>query len=81
MVKLNSVVSYLKKIQKSINYVTHFMSSADINIFSPEISNFFTSRNTDVGSNSFNLFDSLNVALKNGCNYDDVSKIGYSRTS
>ena len=30
-----------------INHVTHPLKSADISIFSPEISNFFISRNTD----------------------------------
>ena len=30
-----------------INHVTHALRSADISIFSPEINNFFISRNTD----------------------------------
>ena len=40
MMKLDTVIPYLKKIQKYINQVTHSLSSADINIFSLEISKF-----------------------------------------
>ena len=40
MMKLGSVIPYLRKIQKYINHVTHPLSSADISIFSPEISRF-----------------------------------------
>ena len=40
MMKLGSVIPYLRKIQKCINHVTHPLSSADISIFSPEISKF-----------------------------------------
>ena len=40
MMKLGTVIPYLKKIQKYKNHVTHTLSSADISIFSPEISKF-----------------------------------------
>ena len=40
MMKLGTVIPYLRKIQKTVNHVTHAFSSAVINIFSPEISNF-----------------------------------------
>ena len=40
MVKLGTVIPYLEKIQKIYEHVTHPSSSADISIFSPEISNF-----------------------------------------
>ena len=40
MMKRDKFVPYLKKIQKYIRHVTHIASSADISIFSPEISNF-----------------------------------------
>ena len=40
MIKLGTVIPYLKKIQKYINHVTHPLSSADISIFSPEITRF-----------------------------------------
>ena len=41
MMKLGTVVSHLKKIQKKyMNHVTHVLSSAEISIFSPEISKF-----------------------------------------
>ena len=38
MMKLSTVIPYLKKTQKYINHVTHHRSSAEINIFSPGIS-------------------------------------------
>ena len=41
------------------------LSSADISIFSPKISNLFISRNTDKDSNSFNFFESLKVIIIN----------------
>ena len=40
VMKLGTVIPYLKKIQKYINHVTHYLSSADISIFSPEMSKF-----------------------------------------
>ena len=40
MMNLDTATPYLKKTQKYINHVTHPLSSADINIFSSEISNF-----------------------------------------
>ena len=49
MMKLGTVVPYLKKIQKYINYVIHPLSSADIMIFSPEISKFcYIKKSTDI---------------------------------
>ena len=38
--KLTAVIAYLKKIQKCINHVTYPLSSADISIFSLNISKF-----------------------------------------
>ena len=38
MMKLGTIIPYLKKIQKYMNHVTYVLSSADINIFSLEIS-------------------------------------------
>ena len=40
MMKLGTITPYLKKIQKYKNHVTHTLTSADISIFSPEISKF-----------------------------------------
>ena len=40
MMKLGTVIPYLRKIQKCINHVTHPLSSADISIFSSEINKF-----------------------------------------
>ena len=37
MIKLDTVIPYLKKFLKNINHVTHSLISAGINIFSPEI--------------------------------------------
>ena len=40
MMKLVTVIPYLKRSKKHINHVTHPLSYADIRIFLPEISNF-----------------------------------------
>ena len=40
LMKLGTVIPYPKKIQKYMNHVTQPLSSADISIFSPEISKF-----------------------------------------
>ena len=40
IMKLGTLIPYLKKIQKYVNHVTHPLSSVDINIFSPEINKF-----------------------------------------
>ena len=40
MMKLGTAISYLKKLQKYMNHVTHPFSSADISMFSPENSKF-----------------------------------------
>ena len=40
MMKLDTVIPYLKKIQKKLNHVIHRLKFADISIFLPEISKF-----------------------------------------
>ena len=40
MMKLGTVISYLKKIQKYMNHVTHHLRFADISIFSTDVSKF-----------------------------------------
>ena len=40
MIKLGTVISYPRKIQKYMNHVTHPLSSSDINSFLPEIGKF-----------------------------------------
>ena len=40
MMKLGTVIPHLRKMLKYISHVTHCISSADISIFSPEISKF-----------------------------------------
>ena len=46
MMKLGTVVPYLKKIEKCMNSVKHPLSSADISIFYWKSENFTISRNT-----------------------------------
>ena len=41
LIKLSTVISYRNKFQKYMNLVTNSLSSANINIFSPETSRFF----------------------------------------
>ena len=48
MMKLGTVILYLKKFKKYMNYMTHPLSSASISIFSLEIANCAISRNTDI---------------------------------
>ena len=40
MIKLGTVIHYIKKFQTYINHLTHPLSSADISIFLPETSKF-----------------------------------------
>ena len=40
MMKLGTVIPYLKKTQKFMNHVIHLLISVDISILSPEISKF-----------------------------------------
>ena len=84
-----TVIPSLKKIQKHINHVTYPLSSADISNFSPEISNFlcikkYTYR-LHFNTQFLNLLTFFRVFKgyfnKHGCNFDDVSSIGYSRPS
>ena len=48
MMKLGSVIPYLNEIQIIYESRDIPLSSADISIFSPEISNFVISRNKDI---------------------------------
>ena len=69
---------------------TYPLSSAETRIFSPQISNFCYTRkyryrlhfNEYIIFNSLDFFQSLTGCFnKHDCNFDDVSKIGYSRPS
>ena len=48
MMKPGTVIPYLKKIKKYMNQMTQPLTSTEISIFSPEISKFALSRNTDI---------------------------------
>ena len=48
MMSYSIVISYLKMTQKIYNHLTHPLGSADISVFSWEISNFVISRNTNI---------------------------------
>ena len=48
MIKLGTIIPYLKKMQKMYDHVTHLLISADISMFPPEVSYFDISRNTDL---------------------------------
>ena len=47
IMKLGTLITYLKKIQKCINHMIHPLSSADINIFYQNSATFVIIRNTD----------------------------------
>ena len=74
MTKLDTVIPYLKKIQKIyLNHVTHFLSSTDISIFSSEISYICYLKNAGIGwtltfnslAFTFHFLESLKVVLIN----------------
>ena len=80
IMKLGIVISYLKKIQKYINHVTHPLSSAEMSIISPEIRNLFyqeiqTAFYYIISTSFKGCFN------KHICNFDDASKFGFSRPS
>ena len=88
--KLGIVIPYLKKIPKIYESRDASLSSADISLSSSEISKFCYIRKYKcrlhfgyIISNSFDLFlESLEILIdKYGYNFDDFSKIGYSRLS
>ena len=88
MMKLGTVIPYLKKIQKHINHVIHPLNPANISIFHrksaialyQEIWIWIAFKYKI--SNSFNFFRAFKGCFnKHGCNFDHVSKIGYSRPS
>ena len=76
-----------RRSKKYVNHVTHPLSSADISIFSPEISKFCYIKKyrcrLGFDSNSFDFSWVLNnfFFATHGCNFDDVSKNGYSTPS
>ena len=47
MMKLSTVISYLKNVQKIYKHVTYSLKSADVSICSPEISKLCYIRNAD----------------------------------
>ena len=85
-IKLGIVIPYPKKIQKICESRDLPLSSADISIFHWKSANFAISRKWIaywcIIFNSFNFFlvfkDCCN---KHGCNFDNVSKNDYSRSS
>ena len=85
MMKLGIVIPYLRKIKKYINRVAHPLSSADIVgnkqiLLHQEIQ--IQIELWYIISNSFNFSWVFNNCFnKHGCNFDDVSKNGYSRLS
>ena len=81
IMKLVAVIQYVKNIQQYMNHMTHPLGFADIIIFSLEISNFCYIKKYGISS-SFNFFQVLKGCFnKLGCNFVDVSKIGYFRPS
>ena len=88
MMKLGTVVPYLRKIQKMYKSRDTFLEFCWHQHFSPEISKFcyikkYTYRlEFDRVSNSFNFsWVFSNYFNKHGYNFDDVSKNNYSRSS
>ena len=64
MMKLGTVMPYLKKTQKYMNHVTYPLSSDDISIFSLEISKFCSiNKYRYIISSFFTFFKSLKIVL------------------
>ena len=59
-----------------MNHMTNSLSSADISIFSSEISKFYYIKNTNIFFDFFWVFKDL--LIKHEYNFDNVNKIGYS---
>ena len=69
-----------RRSKKYINHMAHPLSSADISIFHRKSAIFIISRNTNVDCIlMYNFFKGC--FDKHGCNFHDISKIGYSRPS
>ena len=79
-----AVIPYLKKTQKYINHVIHSLSSADISIFSLEMSNFcYIKKRYRLRFNTqiLLLWVLKGCFNKKGCNFDDARKTGSYRPS
>ena len=78
--KISTVFPCLQKIRSTRNHVTHLLSSSDISISSPEISNFCYIKKYRYGLHfdTYLLILLTLFAQLNGWNFNDVSKIGYS---
>ena len=89
IMKIDTVTPYLKKIQKIYQSRKSSLDSCwHKHFFYQKSSTFVTSRNTDIDfismliSNSFNFFWVFKCCFHTpNYNFDDVSKIGYSRPS
>ena len=88
MMKLCTVIPYLKKIQKIYESRDTPLTSTDISFFHQKPANFNISRNTDTDcilviiSNSFSFsWVFKDLFNKSGYNFDDVSTNGYPRSS
>ena len=86
--KLGTFIPHPKKILKMYKDMTHTLTFADISIFYQKSATFVLVRNTDkdwilmLSCYFFNLVLLFKgCSNKNGCNFDDTSKIGYSRPS
>ena len=81
IMKLGTVILYLKRSKKNINHMTHYFSSVDISIFSPEISKYCYIKKYIIYT-PFNLFCIFkDLFNRHFLNFDDVSKSGYSSPS
>ena len=73
----------LRRPKKYMNHVTNPLSSAEIRIFYQKLATCLRWRNTDKDCILIQRFVWVfkNCYNKHDCNFDDVSKIGYSRSS
>ena len=83
MMKLGTVIPYLKKFQKYMNHMTNLLGSADISIFLPEIIKFCYIKKYryrfHLDKQFLTLLTFLESFNKHGHNFDNVSKNDYPR--
>ena len=81
VMKLGTVIPYLKKTQKIYESRDTPLDLCWNQLFYCKIANFVISENTDIDCILVHFWDFKGFFNKNGYNFDNVTKIGYSRAS
>ena len=81
VMKLGTVIPYLKKTQKIYESRDTPLDLCWNQLFYCKIANFAISENTNIDCILVHFWDFKGFFNKNGYNFDNVTKIGYSRAS